>query len=248
MLINRFFSQSPPHSSSQSSPFKTELVSKNAKLYRLSPINEDLLPKLAKPYGDRELKETHLKIVQVADTISLNAIGDTHTVGFHGTSRLYVESILSGIKVPDPSEGPWQLGEGFYVAVGDQSKASSKLYADIMTFSMKRTQAKSLENDKLDTSYEKDHNPFESVVLEVKVKNFNDMKGLIVPKQFYRDSPMVSGQPKQVLWCNDDLKKVFIEDYDYLIAQFSSPILDNGFEIKFNPRSFNELIIEEMMI
>jgi len=188
--------------------FNPELVSQRIELYRV-PYS----------YSQEEIAE------QKALTDSIEKISHKHYigwgVGFHGTASEYEDSILSEIKMTQINNfsGESQLGEGFYVAVGEYEKKTALFFADMASFG------------------KQDSSP---VILRIHSKKFLEMKGIFIPR---------SQQWKALPWKGIPSHKRYVEDFDYIASYVSfgsDTDVKQWMQIKFNEKALSELIAEKV--
>lgn len=225
---------------SHCSVIKTESIETFSNLHRLVPIPESPYRALRHPYSNMELQYVHSRLVNTANRLALQAEQD-QSIGHHGTLKQYEPSLCRQVALMPDSDGSGQLGEGFYIAVDSNSRESAELYANMISFQRKREiQKPTLKIEDESLAHDEHLDP---VVLDVKVQSFRSMRGLIVPKKCQWSKAVADDGVKQCRWVQDEVKKEFIESFDYIIASFDSPLLSDSTQVKFNPRSFEHLEI-----
>ena len=223
--------------------FQTESIGRIANLHRLTPLIDENISSMREPYTPLELNHTHNSLISLADNLS-SGLHKRGLIGVHGTLQKEIDAIMHRVESVICEEGDLQLGEGFYIAAGQDAEEVANTFAEISSFQIKRRQKGFTDRNIADEHFKVyTDEQLKPVLLNIHAKSFKTMKGLIVPKKFQRSNPVNTPDPKQSHWLRDPYKQQFITQYDYIISDFNSSFFTGCYQIKFNPRAYGNLKI-----
>ena len=187
---------------------QTEKISKILELYRVRYS-----------YSDLELKE-HDDLRKTLEKVSHKrflGIG----IGLHGTSSKYELAILKEIKAQMGANfgGRSQLGEGFYVGVGDNELEIAKM------FSQAATDRSNLRQE-----------IYQPVIFKIASSGFRTMKGLIIPRDHHWE---------KLPWKAVPSHKEYVAYFDYISSHISGFEGQYWSQVKFNACALKYLNAEK---
>lgn len=187
---------------------QTEKISKTLELYRVKHS-----------YSDVELQE-HDDLCKTLEKISHKRFLGVG-IGLHGTSSKYELEILKEIKAQMGNNfgGASQLGEGFYVGVGDNELKIAQM------FSQAATDQSNLLQD-----------IYHPVIFRIESSGFRAMKGLLIPRDHHWEP---------LPWDQINSHREYITYFDYLSSHISGFEDQNWSQVKFNACALKYLNAEK---
>lgn len=231
--------------------FQSERIGNHANLHRLVSLLTYPSPDLRYLYTYHETGSQHVRLMEMAEAVCEQSKRQ-RSIGLHGTATIYRDDLRQGIKNCVNHEACHQLGEGFYVAVGEKAEEVAQLFARNAVCQARQAlldaQSVQGESSVKAKSPVKDAQDIEDVLLQIKVEDFASMKGLVLPNFITWDNSVEPGGEANANWMMDGSKRAFIEEYDYLMSVIEMPRGERPcnalMQIKFNPRALDKLQVE----